>query len=53
MSRPLDFVAAAQEADSGRPVRRRSCAPDSLLEWRPVLTVEALLTLRRHGRPIA
>jgi hypothetical protein len=52
MDRALDFLAAAQEPDGGWPVRWRAWAPGSHLEWRPILTVEALLTLRAHGRPV-
>ncbi len=50
VDRSLDFLAAAQEADGGWPVRWRSWAPGSLLEWRPIVTIDALLTLRAYGR---
>ncbi len=50
IDRSLDFLAGAQEADGGWPVRRRSWAPGPQLEWRPVHTIDALLTLRRYGR---
>jgi hypothetical protein len=50
IDRSLAFLSDAQEADGGWPVRRRPWAPGSPLEWRPIVTIEALLTLRRYGR---
>ncbi|MGW6784656.1 MULTISPECIES: hypothetical protein [unclassified Streptomyces] len=50
MRRSLDFLAAAQQADGGWPVRREAWAPGSSLERRPIATLEALLTLRAYGR---
>ncbi|MCB5169359.1 hypothetical protein LG634_31690 [Streptomyces bambusae] len=50
MARSLDFLAAEQQEDGGWPVRRRAWAPGSSLERRPIATIEALLTLRAHGR---
>ncbi|WMX44726.1 hypothetical protein [Streptomyces roseicoloratus] len=52
MSRSLDHLAAAQEEDGGWPVTWRLWAPGSALEARPIVTVEALRTLRAHGRRI-
>ncbi|MFI8106825.1 hypothetical protein [Streptomyces sp. NPDC086023] len=52
LARSLDFLAAEQQEDGGWPVRRRAWAPGSSLERRPIATIEALLTLRAHGRPI-
>ncbi|MGW7192736.1 hypothetical protein ACWGIP_26925, partial [Streptomyces sp. NPDC054838] len=52
MGRSLDFLAARQQPDGGWPVLRRAWAPGSSLERRPIATVEALLTLRAHGRPL-
>lgn len=52
VERSLDFLAAAQREDGGWPVRRRAWAPGTALEWRPVVTVEALLTLRAYGRAV-
>ncbi|WP_370415199.1 hypothetical protein [Streptomyces fradiae] len=52
MARSLDHLAAAQEEDGGWPVNWRQWAPGSALEARPVVTVEALRTLRAHGRSI-
>ncbi|MFD9532968.1 hypothetical protein [Streptomyces sp. NPDC060010] len=53
MERALDFLTAEQQQDGGWPVRRRAWAPGSSLERRPIATVEALLTLRAYGRPLA
>ncbi|MFF8811222.1 hypothetical protein [Streptomyces pactum] len=50
MKRSLDHLAAAQEADGGWPARRHAWAPCSGPGWRALATVEALLTLRAHGR---
>ncbi|NUQ99175.1 MAG: hypothetical protein HOY79_22340 [Streptomyces sp.] len=52
MTRSLDFLAAAQHEDGGWPVRRHRWAPGTALEARPMATIEALHTLRAHGRPI-
>jgi hypothetical protein len=52
LERSLDFLAAEQGEDGGWPMRWRAWAPGTRLEWRPIITVEALLTLRAHGRPI-
>ncbi|MFJ7207986.1 hypothetical protein ACIQWR_31180 [Streptomyces sp. NPDC098789] len=51
-ARSLDFLASEQQEDGGWPVRRRAWAPGSTLERRPIATLEALLTLRAHGRPL-
>jgi hypothetical protein len=53
MARSLDHLAAAQEEDGGWPVTWRQWAPGTALEARPIVTIEALRTLRAHGRPIA
>ncbi|MER6273464.1 hypothetical protein ACFY0B_34145 [Streptomyces sp. NPDC001797] len=50
MSRSLDFLTAEQEADGGWPIRWRQWAPAAALEARPVVTIEALQTLRAYGR---
>ncbi|MEU0721635.1 hypothetical protein ABZ498_31225 [Streptomyces lavendulocolor] len=52
MSRSLDLLAAEQDEDGGWPIRWRRWAPGTALEWRPIVTVEALRTLRAYGRPI-
>ncbi|MEU8618906.1 hypothetical protein [Streptomyces sp. NPDC048623] len=52
MARALDHLAAAQQPDGGWPVTWRQWAPGSALEARPMVTVEALRTLRAHGRAI-
>ncbi|WP_369225967.1 hypothetical protein AB5J52_34400 [Streptomyces sp. R39] len=50
MARSLDFLAAEQEADGGWPIRWRQWAPAAVLESRPMVTIEALHTLRAYGR---
>ncbi len=60
MARSLDFLVAGQREDGGWPVRprcsaqepqpRRGWAPVTELESRPIVTIEALLTLRAYGR---
>ncbi|MEV6945541.1 hypothetical protein AB0N07_26765 [Streptomyces sp. NPDC051172] len=52
MTRSLDFLAEGQHEDGGWPVRRHRWAPGTALEARPMATIEALHTLRAHGRPI-
>ncbi|MGW4053482.1 hypothetical protein ACWENA_21885 [Streptomyces sp. NPDC004779] len=52
LSGSLDFLAAEQAGDGGWPVRWRAWAPGSELEWRPIVTIEALRTLRAYGRPL-
>ncbi|MFJ6694464.1 hypothetical protein ACIQM4_00105 [Streptomyces sp. NPDC091272] len=52
MARSLDFLAARQQQDGGWPLRRPAWAPVTELEARPLVTVEALLTLRAYGREI-
>lgn len=50
MARSLDFLAAAQQEDGGWPVRWRKWAPGTALEARPMVTIDALRTLRAYGR---
>lgn len=50
MTRSLDFLIAGQEADGGWPIRRHRWAPAAALEARPMVTMEALHTLRAYGR---
>ncbi|AYN39078.1 hypothetical protein D9753_09295 [Streptomyces dangxiongensis] len=50
MARSLDHLAAEQQEDGGWPVRWRRWAPAPALEARPLVTIEALRTLRAHGR---
>lgn len=50
MACSLDFLADEQRADGGWPVRWRQWAPGTALEARPVVTIEALRTLRAYGR---
>ncbi|WP_460070187.1 hypothetical protein [Streptomyces sp. YKOK-I1] len=52
MARSLDLLAGEQQEDGGWPVRWRHWAPAPALEARPMVTIEALRTLRAHGRPI-
>ncbi|MGW2720393.1 hypothetical protein [Streptomyces sp. NPDC001492] len=52
MTRSLDHLADAQHEDGGWPVRRPAWTPGTALEARPMATIEALHTLRAHGRPI-
>ncbi|MFE9536692.1 hypothetical protein [Streptomyces sp. NPDC006691] len=52
MGRSLDHLAAEQRADGGWPIRWRAWAPGTELECRPMVTIEALRTLRAHGRAI-
>ncbi|MEU0414206.1 hypothetical protein ABZ307_41420 [Streptomyces griseorubiginosus] len=52
MARSLDFLAAEQEEDGGWPIRWRPWAPTTALEARPMVTIEALHTLRAYGRTI-
>ncbi|MFF8862862.1 hypothetical protein ACF08B_12550 [Streptomyces sp. NPDC015139] len=50
MARSLDHLAAEQEEDGGWPVRWRQWAAAPTLEARPMVTIEALRTLRAYGR---
>ncbi|MGW7418162.1 hypothetical protein [Streptomyces sp. NPDC054863] len=52
MARSLDFLAAEQQEDGGWPLRWRAWAPGAALEARPLVTIEALRTLRAYGRTI-
>ncbi|MDJ0341623.1 hypothetical protein QMK19_16690 [Streptomyces sp. H10-C2] len=52
LERSLDFLAAEQGEDGGWPMRWRAWAPGTRLEWRPIITIEALRTLRVYGRDI-
>lgn len=46
----LDQLVAAQGKDGGWPLLWGVWTPVTEFEWRPVLTILALLTLRAHGR---
>lgn len=52
MARSLDRLEGEQAEDGGWPVRGRQWAPGTALERRPVVTVEALRTLRAYGRSL-
>jgi hypothetical protein len=50
LERSLDFLAARQEEDGGWPLRGPEWTPGARLERRPIVTIDALLTLRAYGR---
>ncbi|MGW5633507.1 hypothetical protein [Streptomyces sp. NPDC003832] len=52
MARSLDFLAAGQREDGGWPIRWRQWSPGPALEARPLVTIDALHTLRAYGRAI-
>lgn len=52
MASSLDHLAGEQQKDGGWPVRWRHWAPGAVLEARPMVTIEALRTLRAYGRAI-
>lgn len=52
MARSLDHLVAAQADDGGWPVGWRQWAPGTALESRPIVTIEALRTLRAYGRSV-
>ncbi|WP_200301603.1 hypothetical protein [Streptomyces adelaidensis] len=52
MGRSLDFLASEQTADGGWPIRWRQWAPSTAMESCPIVTIEALRTLRAYGRSI-
>ncbi|MBV1942113.1 hypothetical protein [Streptomyces sp. BV286] len=49
MARSLEFLKSQQQEDGGWPVRWRQWAPGTALEARPIVTIEALRTLRAYG----
>ncbi|MEV0175908.1 hypothetical protein AB0I00_32955 [Streptomyces sp. NPDC050803] len=51
MRTSLRALAAAQEADGGWPIRWAEWSPTIRVEARPMVTVDALLTLRAYGTP--
>ncbi|MEU6354353.1 hypothetical protein ABZ896_34345 [Streptomyces sp. NPDC047072] len=52
LGRSLDFLAAEQQEDGGWPVRWHQWSPATALEARPMVTIEALRTLRSYGRTV-
>ncbi|GAA2330865.1 hypothetical protein OKJ48_15920 [Streptomyces kunmingensis] len=52
MARALDHLEREQREDGGWPVNWRQWAPGATAESRPMVTIEALRTLRAHGRPL-
>lgn len=52
LSIALDHLAQEQLADGGWHMRWRDWAPGTAVEWRPVVTVDALRKLQAYGRSI-
>ncbi|MET8831267.1 hypothetical protein ABZX40_40235 [Streptomyces sp. NPDC004610] len=52
MARSLDFLAAAQREDGGWPAHRPHWAAVPTAEARPMVTIEALRTLRAYGHGV-
>ncbi|MEV1025331.1 hypothetical protein [Streptomyces sp. NPDC050264] len=52
MSHALGHLENEQQEDGGWPVNWRQWAPGTALEARPMVTIEALRTLRAYGRPL-
>ncbi|MBO1335840.1 hypothetical protein [Streptomyces sp. VRA16 Mangrove soil] len=52
IARSLDHLESEQQEDGGWPVNWRQWAPGTALEARPMVTIEALRTLRAYGRPL-
>ncbi|MFI9760348.1 hypothetical protein ACIHFB_20620 [Streptomyces sp. NPDC051963] len=52
MERSLDHLASRQQEDGGWPITWRRWAPGTALEARPMVTIEALRTLKAYGRTI-
>ncbi|MGW7067986.1 hypothetical protein ACWGII_02690 [Streptomyces sp. NPDC054855] len=52
MARSLDHLEREQQEDGGWPIRWRQWAQAGTLEARPIVTIEALRTLRAYGRAI-
>ncbi|MFJ6570523.1 hypothetical protein ACIQNU_24225 [Streptomyces sp. NPDC091292] len=52
MALSLDHLESEQQDDGGWPVRWRQWAPGSALESRPIVSIDALRTLRAYGRRI-
>ncbi|WP_447006080.1 hypothetical protein ACRAKI_06195 [Saccharothrix isguenensis] len=50
MSRDLDALAAQQQDDGGWTFPWPAWTPVTTYEWRPIVTIEALLTLRAYDR---
>lgn len=50
VERDLDALAAAQHEDGGWTFPWPAWTPVTTYEWRPIVTIEALLTLRAYGR---
>ncbi|MET8471115.1 hypothetical protein ABZY90_35080 [Streptomyces sp. NPDC006422] len=50
MARSLDHLENEQQEDGGWPINWRQWAPATAMEARPMVTIEALRTLRAYGR---
>lgn len=50
IAKHLDALAAAQQEDGSWPINWLAWNPAAALEWRGVVTIEALVTLRAYGR---
>lgn len=50
IERALDALAAAQQPDGGWPLTWRDWNTATTIEWRAIVTIEALLTLRAYGQ---
>ncbi|HEY6419868.1 MAG TPA: hypothetical protein VIX59_12755 [Candidatus Binataceae bacterium] len=46
----LDHLAACQESDGGWPITWAAPGPGAAFEWRGIVTLEALISLRAYGR---
>ncbi|MEJ2859106.1 MULTISPECIES: hypothetical protein [unclassified Saccharothrix] len=49
MARDLDLLAAGQQDDGGWTFPWAAWAPVTTYEWRPIVTIEALKTLKAYG----
>ncbi|MFG3026260.1 hypothetical protein ACGFZQ_48595 [Streptomyces sp. NPDC048254] len=52
MARSLDHLAAEQQEDGGWPIGWLQWAPTTALEARPMVTIEALRTLKAYGHSV-
>lgn len=49
----LDALTSAQQEDGGWQFNWLAWSPAAALEWRGIVTIEALITLRAYGRPFS
>ncbi|MER5438645.1 hypothetical protein [Streptomyces sp. NPDC002790] len=52
MASSLDHLVSEQQEDGGWPMNWRQWAPTIVMEARPMVTIDALRTLRAYGRPL-